>query len=146
MTARAGCAERQAAMLALSYVVFVLIVLMHGVYVCGPAQVAVKNSIDKNAWPSLYEGISIHWHGFSLKGFAWMDGTKYVAQCPITPGSSFTYKFQVRLLTVVSGVGFDKKAASSTAAFHAICISLSKSVLCCARFHQWPHTPHDLKV
>jgi hypothetical protein len=25
-----------------------------------------------------------------------MDGTKYVAQCPIARGSSFTYKFQVR--------------------------------------------------
>lgn len=69
-----------------------------------PLQVTVKNSIGKDAWPSLYEGITIHWHGFSLKGFAWMDGTKYVAQCPITPGSSFTYKFQVRMATANSAV------------------------------------------
>lgn len=60
-------------------------------------QVTVKNNIDLNAWPHYYEGISIHWHGLSLKGFAWMDGTKYVTQCPIASGSSFTYKFQVRM-------------------------------------------------
>lgn len=27
-----------------------------------------------------------------------MDGTKYVSQCPVERGSSFTYKFQVRLI------------------------------------------------
>jgi hypothetical protein len=66
-------------------------------YLLSQLQVAVKNNIDPNAWPHYYEGISVHWHGLSLKGFAWMDGTKYVTQCPITPGSSFTYKFQVRV-------------------------------------------------
>jgi hypothetical protein len=60
-------------------------------------QITVKNNIPANAWPSLFEGLSIHWHGFSMKGYAWMDGTKYVSQCPIERGSSFTYKFQVRL-------------------------------------------------
>lgn len=58
-------------------------------------QITVKNNIGAD-WPSLFDGISVHWHGFSMKGFAWMDGTKYVAQCPIARGSSFTYKFQVR--------------------------------------------------
>jgi hypothetical protein len=33
-----------------------------------------------------------------MKGYAWMDGTKYVSQCPVERGSSFTYKFQVRLI------------------------------------------------
>jgi hypothetical protein len=30
----------------------------------------------------------------SLRGNPWMDGTKYVSQCPIPAKSSFTYKFQ----------------------------------------------------
>lgn len=30
----------------------------------------------------------------SLRGQQWMDGTKFVAQCPIQAGASFTYKFQ----------------------------------------------------
>jgi len=59
-------------------------------------QITVNNNIPEDAWPSLFEGISIHWHGFSMKGFAWMDGTKYIAQCPIQRGKAFTYKFQVR--------------------------------------------------
>lgn len=58
-------------------------------------EVNVINSIDASAWPSLFEGISIHWHGFSMKGFPWMDGVKYTSQCPIKPGTSFCYKFKV---------------------------------------------------
>lgn len=63
-------------------------------------QITVKNNIAED-WPNLFEGISIHYHGFSLKGFAWMDGTKYVSQCPIARGTSFTYKFQVRFCLFV---------------------------------------------
>ncbi|GFH25697.1 uncharacterized protein HaLaN_23702, partial [Haematococcus lacustris] len=40
-------------------------------------------------------GIAIHFHGLSMWDNAtWADGTSYVTQCPLQPGSSFTYSFQ----------------------------------------------------
>lgn len=38
---------------------------------------------------------SIHWHGLYQNGTNWMDGTVGVTQCPIPPGHSFTYRFNV---------------------------------------------------
>lgn len=38
---------------------------------------------------------SIHWHGLYQNGTNWMDGTIGVTQCPIAPGHSFTYRFNV---------------------------------------------------
>ena len=38
---------------------------------------------------------SIHWHGIFQLGTPWMDGTVGISQCPITPGSHFTYEFTV---------------------------------------------------
>jgi FtsP/CotA-like multicopper oxidase with cupredoxin domain len=38
---------------------------------------------------------SIHWHGLYQNGTNWMDGTVGVTQCPIAPGYSFTYRFNV---------------------------------------------------
>ncbi|KAH8802882.1 multicopper oxidase-domain-containing protein [Xylogone sp. PMI_703] len=43
------------------------------------------------------EGTSLHWHGLLQKSSPWMDGVPGVQQCPIAPGSSFTYKFQADL-------------------------------------------------
>ncbi|KAH6665370.1 Cupredoxin [Halenospora varia] len=55
-------------------------------------QVTVHNNIHN---PD--EGTSFHWHGFLQKGTPWMDGIPSVGQCPIAPGSSFTYSFQASL-------------------------------------------------
>ncbi|CAI6335698.1 unnamed protein product [Periconia digitata] len=38
---------------------------------------------------------SIHWHGLYQNGTNFMDGTVGVTQCPIAPGHSFTYRFNV---------------------------------------------------
>ncbi|PQE09581.1 Iron transport multicopper oxidase FET3 protein [Rutstroemia sp. NJR-2017a WRK4] len=38
---------------------------------------------------------SIHFHGMFQNGTSEMDGPSYVTQCPIPPGSSFTYNFTV---------------------------------------------------
>lgn len=38
---------------------------------------------------------SIHWHGLYQNGTNWMDGTVGSTQCPIAPGHSFTYRFNV---------------------------------------------------
>ncbi|EFX01919.1 laccase-1 precursor [Grosmannia clavigera kw1407] len=41
------------------------------------------------------EGTAIHWHGLPQQGTPWEDGVPAATQCPIAPGASFTYQFQV---------------------------------------------------
>ncbi|XP_020588849.1 putative laccase-9 [Phalaenopsis equestris] len=36
--------------------------------------------------------ITLHWHGLSQPRNPWFDGPEYVTQCPIQPGSNFTYR------------------------------------------------------
>ena len=50
--------------------------------------VDVKNSLGN-------ESTSIHWHGMQQVGTNAMDGPTGAIQCPILPGSSFTYDFTV---------------------------------------------------
>ncbi|TKA52465.1 hypothetical protein B0A55_12988, partial [Friedmanniomyces simplex] len=38
---------------------------------------------------------SIHWHGIYQNGTPHMDGTVGISQCPIAPGSMFTYEFTI---------------------------------------------------
>ena len=57
-------------------------------------KVVVANNLPDD-YPLVSEGISIHWHGFSMGGAEWYDGVGYLAQCPIRAGSNFTYRFQV---------------------------------------------------
>ncbi|KXS09097.1 multicopper oxidase [Gonapodya prolifera JEL478] len=38
---------------------------------------------------------SIHWHGMFQRGTPWMDGAGGVTQCPIPPGGSYVYTFNV---------------------------------------------------
>ncbi|KAI1323441.1 multicopper oxidase [Xylariaceae sp. FL0255] len=40
------------------------------------------------------EGTSMHFHGITQKGTPWSDGVPGFTQCPIAPGSSFTYRFR----------------------------------------------------
>lgn len=42
------------------------------------------------------ESTSLHFHGLYQQGSATMDGPSGVNQCPIPPGSKFTYDFKVR--------------------------------------------------
>ncbi|GAB2282688.1 Laccase-7 [Dionaea muscipula] len=39
--------------------------------------------------------ITIHWHGVFQLLSAWADGPAYTTQCPIQPGQSYTYRFNV---------------------------------------------------
>ncbi|KAK9271851.1 hypothetical protein L1049_002216 [Liquidambar formosana] len=39
-----------------------------------------------------YYGVTIHWHGVKQPRNPWSDGPVYITQCPIKPGSSFTYE------------------------------------------------------
>lgn len=43
------------------------------------------------------EGTAMHWHGFSQTDTPFYDGVAGVQQCPIAPGSSFTYTFRAEL-------------------------------------------------
>jgi len=38
---------------------------------------------------------SVHWHGIHMYGFNAYDGAAFVNQCPIIPGNSFQYQFNV---------------------------------------------------
>ncbi|KAF6033534.1 hypothetical protein EB796_008154 [Bugula neritina] len=40
----------------------------------------------------LSEGVTVHWHGVVQKNTNFMDGVSFINQCPISPGSSFTYE------------------------------------------------------
>ncbi|KAL0338240.1 UNVERIFIED_CONTAM: Laccase-7 [Sesamum angustifolium] len=39
--------------------------------------------------------LTIHWHGILQLFSGWADGPEYVTQCPIRPGQSYTYRFNV---------------------------------------------------
>ncbi|KAL4428183.1 hypothetical protein ABPG75_002272 [Micractinium tetrahymenae] len=45
--------------------------------------------------PNVAGGISIHFHGFNMRGAPWFDGVAYIETCPVAPGASFKYRFQV---------------------------------------------------
>jgi iron transport multicopper oxidase len=42
------------------------------------------------------QSTSIHFHGLFMNGTNHMDGVAAVTQCPVPPGSTFTYDFNVR--------------------------------------------------
>nr|DAD26593.1 TPA_asm: hypothetical protein HUJ06_028061 [Nelumbo nucifera] len=39
--------------------------------------------------------LTIHWHGVFQLLSGWADGPVYVTQCPILPGNSYTYRFNI---------------------------------------------------
>lgn len=51
--------------------------------------VHVENALQNN------EGISIHWHGLSMRGANAMDGAVGITQSPIEVGQTFTYDFTI---------------------------------------------------
>ncbi|KAG9233290.1 multicopper oxidase-domain-containing protein [Amylocarpus encephaloides] len=55
-------------------------------------QVTVHNQLSNPE-----EGTALHWHGILQKTSQWMDGVPAISQCPIPPGSTFTYTFTADL-------------------------------------------------
>ncbi|KAI0010989.1 putative multicopper oxidase [Xylariaceae sp. FL0662B] len=51
--------------------------------------------IEVNVLNLASNATSLHWHGIFQNTTNWMDGAAGVTQCPITPGSSYQYKFNV---------------------------------------------------
>lgn len=56
-------------------------------------EITVTNDLPVSS-QSQGEGTSLHWHGFLQADTPYYDGVPSVQQCPITPGSSLTYKFR----------------------------------------------------
>ncbi|KAI1851207.1 hypothetical protein JX265_006165 [Neoarthrinium moseri] len=50
-------------------------------------EITVHNNIDN-------EGTAIHWHGTLQQESPWQDGVPGITQCPIAPGSTYTYRFK----------------------------------------------------
>ncbi|KAL6137098.1 hypothetical protein ACLB2K_062393 [Fragaria x ananassa] len=62
----------------------------------GPAIRARKgDTIYVNVHNQGYYGFTIHWHGVKQPRNPWFDGPEYVTQCPILPGTNFTYQVQL---------------------------------------------------
>nr|WDA42965.1 laccase-12 [Fagopyrum tataricum] len=40
--------------------------------------------------------VTIHWHGVRQMRTGWSDGPEFVTQCPIRPGGSYTYRFNIQ--------------------------------------------------
>nr|AMJ39541.1 laccase 4 [Coriolopsis trogii] len=53
------------------------------------------NVVDDLTNHTMLKSTSIHWHGFFQKGTNWADGPAFINQCPISPGNSFLYDFNV---------------------------------------------------
>lgn len=41
------------------------------------------------------QSTSLHFHGMFMNGTSHMDGTTFVSQCAVSPGSTFRYQFEV---------------------------------------------------
>ncbi|KAJ3563161.1 hypothetical protein NP233_g9119 [Leucocoprinus birnbaumii] len=53
------------------------------------------NVVNQLSDPSMILGTTIHWHGIFQTRTNFMDGTNGVTQCPIAPGDSFRYRFDI---------------------------------------------------
>jgi iron transport multicopper oxidase len=75
---------------------------VNGQFPCPTINVNVGDHLTVNVKNSLgNESTSIHWHGMRQEGTNGMDGATGATQCPIPPGSSFTYDFTVRAMNLM---------------------------------------------
>ncbi|OWM65759.1 hypothetical protein CDL15_Pgr015183 [Punica granatum] len=59
----------------------------------GPAlRVQKGDTAFVNVYNQAPYGVTIHWHGIKQPRNPWSDGPEYVTQCPIPPGTNFTYE------------------------------------------------------
>jgi len=68
--------------------------LINGSYPGPTIEVMVGEEVEVTLVNKMHsESITIHWHGLHQKDTPFMDGARGIAQAPILPGDSFTYKF-----------------------------------------------------
>ncbi|XP_066366635.1 laccase-12-like [Miscanthus floridulus] len=71
------------------------IVTVNGQYP-GPTLLAREGDhVEVNVVNRSPYNISIHWHGVRQLLSGWADGPSYITQCPIQPGQSYVYRYQV---------------------------------------------------
>lgn len=58
------------------------------------------------------ETTSIHWHGLFQAGSGTMDGPSGVTQCPIPPGQTFTYDFEVSIIRLIIWLHHSKRPSN----------------------------------
>ncbi|XP_059631469.1 putative laccase-9 [Cornus florida] len=59
----------------------------------GPAIYARKgDTVYVNVFNEGDYGLTVHWHGVKQPRNPWFDGPEYITQCPIPPGTNFTYQ------------------------------------------------------
>ncbi|RFU27203.1 hypothetical protein B7463_g9130, partial [Scytalidium lignicola] len=69
---------------------------VNGQWPCPPIEATVGDTVVVHLTNSLgNETTSLHFHGISQFGTQVMDGPSGVTQCPIPPGSNFTYTFNI---------------------------------------------------
>lgn len=56
-------------------------------------RVTVTNTMEE--YRDYFGATSVHWHGFSMRGVPWFDGTSGIAQCPIEKNQTMVYEFEV---------------------------------------------------
>ncbi|KAI8622168.1 Cupredoxin, partial [Chytriomyces sp. MP71] len=60
-----------------------------------PISVNAGDDVEITVINNLNVSTAMHWHGLFQKGTPWMDGAGMVSQCPILPGATRVYKFNV---------------------------------------------------
>ena len=69
---------------------------INGKWPCPPIEATVGDTVVVRLTNKLgNETTGLHFHGLSQVGTNIMDGPTAVTQCPIPPGSTFTYTFKV---------------------------------------------------
>ncbi|KAM1242493.1 hypothetical protein ACFX2G_034840 [Malus domestica] len=59
----------------------------------GPVIQAQKgDTVYVNVYNQGRYGVTMHWHGIKQPRNPWFDGPEYITQCPIQPGTNFTYQ------------------------------------------------------
>lgn len=107
-------------------------------------QVTVTNKITGPV-----EGTSLHWHGLLQKETPYFDGVPSVQQCPIAPGSSFTYSFKAGLYgTSWYHSHYSAQYADGLAGPMIIhgCVECSKSCRALLMFCSPTNAPYDIDL
>ncbi|XP_059140776.1 uncharacterized protein LOC131928705 [Physella acuta] len=87
--------DREKVITADAYVDPKLVITANGTMPGPPIEVYEGQTITVHVRNDLIsDAVTVHWHGLHQVGTPWMDGVPFVTQCPILPGSEFTYKFK----------------------------------------------------
>ncbi|MQM11267.1 hypothetical protein Taro_044172 [Colocasia esculenta] len=71
------------------------IITVNGMFPGPTLQVRNGDALTINVVNRCPYNITIHWHGVRQMRTAWADGPEFVTQCPIRPGGSYTYRFDI---------------------------------------------------